>query len=67
MARHLNDLNYNVTAVYDVHRPAAEELAEEIGATAYKKLADVTANADIVFTVVTNDAAMKKNLPRDEG
>lgn len=60
MARHLNDLNYNVTAVYDVYRPAAEELAEEIGATAYKKLADVTANADVVFTVVTNDAAMKK-------
>ena len=60
MARHLNDLNYKVTAVYDVHRPSAESLAEEIGATAYTKLADVTANADIVFTVVTNDAAMKK-------
>ncbi|MDF1851654.1 MAG: NAD(P)-dependent oxidoreductase [Verrucomicrobiales bacterium] len=60
MARHLNDLNYNVTAVYDVHRPSADALAEEIGATAYTKLADVTANADIVFTVVTNDAAMKK-------
>ena len=60
MARHLNDLNYNVTAVFDVNRDAAKELAEEIGATAYTKLADVTANADIVFTVVTNDAAMKK-------
>ena len=60
MARHLNDLNYNVTAVYDVYRPAAEERAEEIGATAYSKLAEVTANADIIFTVVTNDAAMKK-------
>ncbi|MAS94638.1 MAG: 2-hydroxy-3-oxopropionate reductase [Verrucomicrobiales bacterium] len=60
MARHLKDLNYNVTAVYDVNRTAANELAEEIGATAYSKLADVTANADIIFTVVTNDAAMKK-------
>ncbi len=60
MARHLKDLNYNVTAVFDVHRPSANALAEEIGATAYTKLADVTANADIVFTVVTNDAAMKK-------
>ncbi|MDF1658404.1 MAG: NAD(P)-dependent oxidoreductase [Verrucomicrobiales bacterium] len=60
MARHLKDLNYNVTAVYDVYRPAANELAEELGATAYTKLADVTANADIIFTVVTNDAAMKK-------
>ena len=60
MARHLNDLGYKVTAVYDVYRPAADELAEEIGATAYRKLADVTANADVIFTVVTNDAAMKK-------
>lgn len=60
MARHLNDLNYNITAVYDVDRIAAKELAEEIGATAYTKLADVTAAADIIFTVVTNDAAMKK-------
>lgn len=60
MARHLNDLNYNVTAVYDVYRPAAAALAEEIGATACTKLAEVTAKADIVFTVVTNDAAMKK-------
>ncbi len=60
MARHLKDLNCNITAVYDVYRPAANELAEEIGATAYTKLSDVTANADIIFTVVTNDAAMKK-------
>lgn len=60
MARHLNDLNYNITAVYDVNRIAAKELAEEIGATAYTKLSDVTAAADIIFTVVTNDAAMKK-------
>ena len=60
MARHLNDLNYNVTALYDVNQSAASDLAEEIGSTAYTKLADITANADIVFTVVTNDAAMKK-------
>ena len=60
MARHLNDLKYRVTAVYDVNREAASSLAEEIGATAYTKLADVTANADIIFTVVTNDAAMRK-------
>tara|TARA_R110000850_G_scaffold7548_16_gene27410 strand:- start:143 stop:1099 length:957 start_codon:yes stop_codon:yes gene_type:complete len=60
MARHLKDLNYNITAIYDVNRNAADELAAEIGATSYRKLADVTANADIIFTVVTNDAAMKK-------
>lgn len=58
MARHLNDLKYAVTAVYDVNRDAAKSLAEEIGATACDKLADVTAAADVIFTVVTNDAAM---------
>ena len=42
MARHLKDLNYNITAVYDVYRPAADSLAEELGATAYTRLADVT-------------------------
>ncbi|HQZ27934.1 MAG: NAD(P)-dependent oxidoreductase [Verrucomicrobiales bacterium] len=60
MARHLHDLKYNVTAVFDVHKQSATDLATEIGATAYTKLADVTAHADIIFTVVTDDAAMKK-------
>lgn len=59
MARHLHDLKYKVTAVYDVNEAAADELAEELGAISCKKLADVTAKADIIFTVVTNDAAMK--------
>jgi 3-hydroxyisobutyrate dehydrogenase len=58
MARHLNDLKYEITAVYDVNREAAKSLAEEIGATACDKLADVTAKADVIFTVVTNDKAM---------
>ena len=59
MARHLNDLKYKVTAVYDVNEAAADDLAKELCATACRKLADVTANADIIFTVVTNDDAMK--------
>lgn len=62
MARHLKDLKYQVTAVYDVYRPGADALADELGkgTTAYRKLSDVTAHADIIFTVVTDDAAMKK-------
>ena len=62
MARHLKDSKYRVTAVYDTYRPCAEALADELGkgTTAYRKLSDVTANADIIFTVVTDDAAMKK-------
>ena len=37
--------------------PAAAELAKEIGAKHAAKLADVTAAADVIFTVVTDDAA----------
>ena len=57
MARRLKDTGHTVTAVYDVHAPSAAELAKEIGATHTAKLADVTAAADIIFTVVTDDAA----------
>src|SRR5690606_35401550 len=37
--------------------PAAAELAKEIGAKHAKSLAAVTAAADVIFTVVTDDAA----------
>ncbi len=59
MARHLKDVGYEVSAVYDINREAASKLAGEIGAAAYESLADVTANSDVVITVVTNDAAMR--------
>jgi 3-hydroxyisobutyrate dehydrogenase len=58
MARRLHDVGYRVTACYDVQRASAAELASEIGAQAYERLADVTANADVILTVVTDDAAM---------
>ncbi len=60
MARRLKDCGYAVTAVYDVHAPAAAELAKEIGASAATTLAAVTAAADVIFTVVTDDAAQLK-------
>ena len=59
MARRLKDVGYSVTAVYDVNRPVATALAEELGAQAPESLAAVTAAADVIFTVVTNDAAMR--------
>ncbi len=59
MARRLKDCGYAVTAVYDVNREAAESLAAELGCAAPAKLRDVTAAADVIFTVVTNDAAMR--------
>ncbi len=57
MARRLKDCGYAVTAVFDAHAPAAAELAREIGAAHAAQLADVTAAADVVLTVVTDDAA----------
>jgi 3-hydroxyisobutyrate dehydrogenase len=57
MARRLKDCGYAVTAVYDVHTASADSLAAEIGSTSARTLADVTAAADVIFTVVTDDAA----------
>ena len=58
MARRLKDQGFNVTAVYDRNRAGAAALAQEIGATAPEKLAGVTAAADVIVTVVTDDEAM---------
>lgn len=57
MARRLKDCGYAITAVYDAHAPTAAALAAELDAKHAARLADVTAAADVVFTVVTDDAA----------
>jgi len=59
MARHLVDQGYNVAAVYDIYTQVAEELAQEIGAQCASNLPSVTAAADVVITVVTDDNAMR--------
>ena len=59
MARNLNDKGYKVSSVYDLNQEISTSLATEIGAQPAQTLADVTANSDIVLTVVTNDAAME--------
>ncbi len=59
MARRLKDQGYALTAVYDAFPKIAAELAEETGATAAGTLAEVTAAADVILTVVTDDAAMR--------
>jgi 3-hydroxyisobutyrate dehydrogenase len=57
MARRLKDCGYAVTAVHDAHAPTAAALAKEFGILSASTLAAVTAAAEIVFTVVTDDAA----------
>jgi 3-hydroxyisobutyrate dehydrogenase len=59
MARRLKEQGFAVTAVYDRHGPSAQEFAAEIGATACTGLAAVTAAAEVIFTVVTDDAAQR--------
>lgn len=58
MARRLKDCGYQVTAVYDVAAERTKELADELGALGASSLSDVTAHADVILTVVTDDAAM---------
>ncbi len=60
MARRLKEGGFNVSVVHDARPGVAEELALELGAKAARKLAEVTASADVVFTVVTDDAAMDR-------
>lgn len=59
MARRLKDCGYEITAVNDVDKEAAEALADELGARYCESLSELTAAADIVFTVVSNDVAMR--------
>jgi 3-hydroxyisobutyrate dehydrogenase len=58
MARRLHlDCGHRVAAVYDVHAPSAAALATELGTRHAASLGEVTASADIILTVVTDDAA----------
>jgi 3-hydroxyisobutyrate dehydrogenase len=59
MARRLAECGYRVTAVYDARPRASAALARELGAAHARTLAAVTAAADVIFTVVTDDAAQK--------
>ena len=59
MARRLKDRGYHVTTLFDMNRAAVTELAGELSATACPTLGDVSAGADVIFTVVSDDAAMR--------
>lgn len=65
MARRLKDCGLAVRAVADRDPAVAARLAAEIGAEACSALARVTALADVVFTVVSDDAAMKEIFRED--
>jgi 3-hydroxyisobutyrate dehydrogenase len=60
MARRLKDCGYDIAAVYDVNTEAAQTLAQELGSQAVPDLKQVTRLSDVVFTVVTDDKAMRQ-------
>ncbi|HUA08280.1 MAG TPA: NAD(P)-dependent oxidoreductase [Candidatus Acidoferrales bacterium] len=60
IALRLADVGYPVVAYYDIRPEAAQAAAAQTKGKAYTKLADVTANADVIITVVTDDAAMDR-------
>ena len=59
IARRLQDVGYSVTSVYDRDSKVAEALARELETKAVDKLAEVTALATTVLTVVSDDEAMR--------
>jgi 3-hydroxyisobutyrate dehydrogenase len=60
MARRLKDRGFQVTAVYDANRAVATALAAELGAAACQDLSQVTAESDVIITVVSDDTAMRE-------
>jgi len=59
MARRLAEKGFQITALYDVRRETATALAAELHSHAAQSLAEVTAAADFILTVVTDDQAMR--------
>jgi 3-hydroxyisobutyrate dehydrogenase len=58
IALRLADVGYPVAAFYDIRPEAARAAAAQTRGTAYTRLADLTARADVIVSVVTDDAAM---------
>jgi 3-hydroxyisobutyrate dehydrogenase len=59
MARRLKDCGYEISAVHDVNSAAAQAVAQELGCPAVSELKEVTKQSEVIFTVVTDDKAMK--------
>jgi 3-hydroxyisobutyrate dehydrogenase len=66
MARRLKDRGFHVTTLFDSNRAVVTALAQEIGATACPTLGEVTAGAEVIFTVVSDDAAMRVIFSDDD-
>jgi 3-hydroxyisobutyrate dehydrogenase len=67
MARRLKDCGFTISAVHDCNAEAAKSLAQELQTQAVDKRVDVTRLSDVIFTVVSDDHAMRDiyNKPGD--
>ena len=65
MARRLKDTGFSVVAVYDTERGKTEQVADELECAAADSPAGVAEVADVVFTVVTDDSAMRQIYATD--
>ena len=59
MARRLKEVGYPIVAVYDARPEAAAGVAAELEATAAERVSEVSRLAEVTFTIVTDDAAMR--------
>ena len=66
MAHRLKDIGGLVTAVYDVDAKRAASISQEIGAECASTPARVAELAIVVFTVVTDDMAMREIFAVDD-
>lgn len=60
MARRLKECGDPVVIVHDAQRAVAEALAQEPGCRAAASLEEVTEASDVILTVVSDDAAMRR-------
>jgi 3-hydroxyisobutyrate dehydrogenase-like beta-hydroxyacid dehydrogenase len=60
MARRLRDRQETIVALYDRNRATSTDLATELGCEAAATPTHVAEVADIIFTVVSDDAAMRQ-------
>ena len=67
MARRLKDTGFTLTAVFDIHQPAALALAAELKIQAAQTAAHVAKASALVITVVSDDAAMRRIYAENDG
>ncbi len=65
MARRLKDVGHRVVAVFDVEMGKAKTLAQELGCEAVSSPAHLAKLSNTVFTVVTDDEAMREVFSED--